>query len=88
MPPPGAVFLLVDGNRKGGTRPQTGEKSVRWTLLSPWEIPLFPDAGCNPVDENKLILERVSSKAAPWGGIFIGGREWAVIQKRSSFNIF
>ncbi len=25
--------------RKGGTSPQTGEKSVQWTLFSPWESP-------------------------------------------------
>ncbi len=31
-------FLLY-GNRKAGTSPQTGVKSVRWTLFRPWEIP-------------------------------------------------
>ena len=32
-------FLCGDRTRKGGTSPQTGVKSVRWTLFSPWESP-------------------------------------------------
>ena len=33
-------FLRI-GIRKGGTSANTGVKSVRWTLFSPWENPLI-----------------------------------------------
>ena len=33
------LFWCESGTRKGGTSPQTGVKSVRWTLFSPWESP-------------------------------------------------
>ena len=35
----GEIFCARDGTRKGDTSPQTGVKSVRWTLFSPWESP-------------------------------------------------
>ena len=34
-----SFFGARRGTRKGGTSPQTGAKSVRWTLFSPWESP-------------------------------------------------
>jgi hypothetical protein len=41
---------MSGGTRKAGTSPQTGAKSVLWTLFRPWESPL------NLFDTNKVLI--------------------------------
>ena len=69
------IFYRV-GIRKGGTSPQTGVKSVRWTLFSPWENPFVHrrtlyGCGYGRILSDKKLCSDFFPKVAHWATLRI-----------------